>query len=282
MNVITELRYAYLTLAEAGCETPQLDARLLMSEVLGRDEVFLIAHGEYELTAEQQNRFRKLAAERAAHKPIAYLINRREFMGLNFFVDERVLIPRPDTEILCEAALSDIRQAAGAIRLLDCCCGSGCIGLSILNYADNVTAVLSDISPEALAVAKINSEQLGLSERADLVCSDLLSDVAGSFDIIVSNPPYIESGEIDSLAPEISEYEPVIALDGGLSGLAVYTRLAAQAKGRLNHGGRIYLEIGSTQAEAVSGILASEGFSDIGVISDYAGLDRVVRARFGG
>lgn len=226
-------------------------------------------------------------------------------MGLEFAVDGHVLVPRQDTEVLVEEALRNLHDG---MRILDMCTGSGCILISLLHYSNDCRGVGADISGEALAVARGNAERLlGASAcawmrdgtevldgcGADFACaedrqgrisfieSDLFHGIEGRFDIIVSNPPYIRSGEIPGLMPEVREHEPVLALDGGEDGLDFYRRILEGCRAHLCGGGMLFLEIGYDQGEAVSGLLEEAGFLEVAVVKDYAGLDRVVWGTLG-
>ena len=192
-------------------------------------------------------------------------------MGLEFLVDENVLIPRQDTEILVEEVLRELTDGS---RILDLCTGSGCILLSLLHYSNDCVGVGSDISEEALCVARKNAERLGI--RADFLCGDLFERVGGRYDFIVSNPPYIASGEIRKLMEEVRLHEPLSALDGHEDGLFFYRRIIGECPDYLVRGGSLYLEIGWDQGGAVKALMEEAGFHEVRVTKDYAGLDRVV------
>ena len=195
-------------------------------------------------------------------------------MGLEFDVNEHVLIPRQDTEILVEEALRELRDG---MDILDMCTGSGCILISLLRYSNDCTGLGVDISEEALAVAEGNARKLLAPDcQARFIKSDLFGEVDGMYDMIVSNPPYIPSGVIDSLMPEVREHEPLGALDGREDGLWFYRRITGECRKYLKPGGMLFYEIGYDQGASVSEILSGEGFGEIQVTKDYAGLDRVV------
>ena len=293
-------------LEAAGVPEAELDARLLLEWVCGTDRNDLLAHGDRERSAGEQEEYERLIAGRKGRIPLQHLTGVQAFMGLEFAVDGHVLVPRQDTEVLVEEALRNLHDG---MRILDMCTGSGCILISLLHYSNDCRGVGADISGEALAVARGNAERLlGASAcawmrdgtevldgcgaddppcaedrqgRISLIESDLFDGIEGRFDIIVSNPPYIRSGEIPGLMPEVREHEPVLALDGGEDGLDFYRRILEGCRAHLCGGGMLFLEIGYDQGEAVSGLLEEAGFLEVAVVKDYAGLDRVVCGTLG-
>lgn len=258
-------------LAAAGIEEAALDARLLLEYICHTDRNTLLAHGDSARSDLEEQFYRMVIARRAQRIPLQHITGQQEFMGLVFKVNEHVLIPRQDTELLVEEAM---RYLGDGMRILDVCTGSGCILLSLLKYSNECMGMGVDISEEALAVAGENARLLGL--RADFRRSDLFDAVEGRFDMIVSNPPYIETAVIPTLMPEVREHEPVLALDGREDGLYFYRRITEQCGAYLARGGRLFFEIGYNQGEAVSGLMKAAGFSEVEVVKDYAGLDRVV------
>ena len=215
-----------------------------------------------------------LAKRRALGEPIQYILGSAEFMSLEFKVDPHTLIPRSDTETLVEMAIS--RVGNRAVRILDVGTGSGCIGISVAHYCRNARVTLLDISREALTVAEENAVSNGVIERVDVTQTDIMSEIPeGKFDMILSNPPYIESDVIPTLECEVKDHEPLSALDGGADGLMFYRRITGIIPYILNKGGYLIFEIGYNQAEAVSEIM-SENCRDIQIIKDLAGNDRVV------
>lgn len=263
-------------LGEAGIEEAELDARLLLEFVCGTDRNTLLAHGEREISTEEYGRYRELVGERAAHVPLQHLTGEQDFMGLTFQVNEDVLVPRQDTEVLVEEVM---RHLHDGMRILDLCTGSGCILLSLLHYSNDCEGVGVDLSERALAVARENQERLRVERpemKARFLEGDLFAGLEERFDIIVSNPPYIKTDVIDTLMPEVREHEPVMALDGGADGLAFYRRIAGDAGAYLNGGGMLFFEIGCEQAEDVRSIMEAAGFREVEVVKDFAGLDRVV------
>ena len=274
MNYTEAFLMGMQKLKEAQIGEAQLDARLLLEEVCGTDHNTLLCHGDREVSEAEEEKYRRALEQRAVHVPLQHLLGYQDFMGLRFQVNEYVLIPRQDTEILVEEAM---RYLHDGMRILDLCTGSGCILLSLLHYSNDCEGVGVDISQEALQVAAQNAELLGI--KADFLKSDLYEKVTGKFDLLVSNPPYIERAIIPTLMEEVREYDPYIALDGGEDGLDFYRRIIGGAQDYLKRGGQILMEIGSGQAKAVSELLREAGFKEIDVCRDFAGLDRVVSGR---
>ncbi len=282
-------------LKAAGIEEAELDARLLLEHVCGTDRNTLLAHGETEVSAGDEALYRELIEKRSGRIPLQQLTGRQEFMGLEFAVDEHVLIPRQDTEILVEEVLQNLHDG---MRVLDLCTGSGCILISLLHYSNNCEGTGTDISGEALKIAAANAERLlgekvlcgqgaeasaeepdawnGAGVKVRFVQGDLFEGAEGKFDVIVSNPPYIQSGVIETLMPEVRDHEPREALDGGEDGLLFYRRIVAESRACLMRGGMLFFEIGYDQGEAVSRLMEQAGFLDVQVKKDYGGMDRVV------
>ena len=249
----------------------KIDAWLLLEKVCRIDRSFYYLHMEEELSEEQVHEYEIALKKRAERVPLQYIVGETEFMGLRFKVNSNVLIPRQDTETLVEEALKVVEPG---MRVLDMCTGSGCIIISILHNAGDVTGMAVDISKQALNVAKENAkmnEVAVLFER-----SDMFDNVTGTFDVIVSNPPYIPTEVIPKLMPEVRDFEPMDALDGKEDGLYFYRRIADECKKYLNPGGKILVEIGYDQGEAVSELFRQAGLSDVRVIRDLAKNDRVV------
>lgn len=287
-------------LSEADIAEAALDSRLLLEFICGTDRSTLYAHPEMPVSENDCDKYLRLVKMRAKHVPLSHLTGSRDFMGLTFAVNEHVLIPRQDTEILVEEAM---RFTDDGMRVLDVCTGSGCIILSLMNYKNNLEAVGIDISAEALEVARENARLL--ADRSSCGDAERENELKGSvkfyqgdlyealgdkqadgtrgsapkFDIIVSNPPYIRDDVIPTLMPEVRDFDPYIALSGGRDGLDFYRRIIEEAPNYLSREGRIFLEIGHDQADEVSKLLADAGFTDIRIVKDYAGLDRVACAR---
>ncbi len=269
------------TLTKAGIEEAALDARLLLEYICGTNRNDLLVHGDREVEAQQVKAYEQVLARRAERIPLQHITGKQEFMGLEFQVSDKVLIPRQDTEILVEEVLRELHDG---MRILDMCTGSGCILLSLLHYSNDCVGVGADVSGDALEIAAMNGATLSESREMsyEFVQSDLFANVEGCFDMIVSNPPYICTDVIATLMPEVREHEPMLALDGMADGLFFYRRIIEDSREHLNRGGRLYFEIGYDQAVSVSELLAAAGFADINVVKDYAGLDRVVYATYPG
>ncbi|MBD5549948.1 MAG: peptide chain release factor N(5)-glutamine methyltransferase [Lachnospiraceae bacterium] len=259
-------------LKKAGIEEASLDARLLLEEVCGTDRTALYVHGEKELTGQQEKEYLEKIRLRAERIPLQHILGKTEFMGLTFLVNRDVLCPRPDTEILVEEVMKYLHDG---MRILDIGTGSGCILLSLLHYSNDCQGVGADISESALRTAKGNAERLS-AEQVCFVESNLFEHVEGQFEIIVSNPPYIKSSDIEDLMPEVKDHDPRSALDGGEDGLFFYRKITGRAKEHLPGGGMLFYEIGCEQGKAVSGIMEEQGFRDIQIVKDFSGLDRVV------
>ncbi len=263
-------------LVNAGICDYAIDSRLLLEYVCSTDRNYLLAHGDNEVDSEKESEYLELIEKRCKHIPLQHLTKEQEFMGLRFMVNENVLIPRQDTECLVEEVMCDMGDG---LRVLDMCTGSGCIIISLSKYKNDYEAVGVDVSEKALEVARKNA---ALNEvKVDFVLSDLFAglDINNKFDVIVSNPPYIESDVVDTLMPEVKDYEPRMALDGDSDGLKYYRLITEEAACYLNPGGSLYYEIGYNQAEAVKNIMEKSGFTDVCVVKDLAGLDRVVKGR---
>lgn len=271
-------------LGRAGVPEAGLDARLLAEFVCGRDQNGLFVHGEDLVEPKEQETFFALLEKRSRRIPLQYLTGIQCFMGLDFAVTPQVLIPRQDTEILAEEVL---RHLHDGMRVLDLCTGSGCILISLLRYTNGCRGLGADISGEALAVARHNAGRLlggglaGEEKEARFVESDLYENVEGTFDVIVSNPPYIPTAHIDDLMPEVRDYEPRQALDGGKDGLLFYRGILDGCRRYLAGGGMLFLEIGFDQGKAVRGLMEKAGFCEVQVVKDYGGLDRVAYGTLG-
>ena len=264
------------TLQAAGIEETALDARLLLEAVCGTDRNDLLVHGEQQVAPEAEEKYLNWIRQRAEHIPLQQLTGEQGFMGLTFNVNEHVLIPRQDTEILVEEVLKELHDG---MRVLDMCTGSGCILLSLLHYSNDCEGLGVDLSAEALEVAGRNVLKVLTPEKAEhahFLQSDLFEKVEGKFEIIVSNPPYIASAEVEKLMPEVRDHEPRMALDGTEDGLHFYRRIIEEAGKHLVSSGMLFFEIGYDQGQAVSELMRTEGYCDVQVVQDYAGLDRVV------
>jgi len=252
--------------------TSRLDARLIVSKAMGADADYLIIHGHDKISEETVTAALDLTEQRLSHKPMAYILNKCEFMSLDFHIDENVLIPRPDTECVVEQVIKTARKGA---RILDIGTGSGCIAVSLAKYIPDARVTAVDISPAALSIARENAR--ANSVTVDFAEKDILREFpSGVFDIIVSNPPYIKAEEIQTLAPNVRDYEPYAALCGGDDGLAFYKRIIASAKEHLESDGILVFELGHDQYEEVCALAAQHGFTDATPIYDLAGIKRGV------
>lgn len=271
-------------LEQAGVPEADLDAWYLLEYVTGISRTAFYADPDKEVPKAQKEQYEDCLKKRIRRIPLQHITGEQEFMGLNFRVNEHVLIPRQDTETLVEQALDLLKakaapRAEGKYRFLDMCTGSGCILLSMLFHARYPAAGIgADISEKALAVARDNADALGM--KADFIQGDLFENVKGKFSMILSNPPYIPSAVIETLQEEVRLHDPREALDGKEDGLYFYRRIVKESREYLLAGGYLLLEIGHDQAEEVSGLMHQAGYSDIRVKKDLAGLDRVVYGRY--
>lgn len=255
----------------AGIADVKTDAWLLLEMVCKIDRNFYYMHMDEDISEEELREYEIAVKKRAEHIPLQYIIGETEFMGLKFKVNSSVLVPRQDTETLVEEAL---KVVSPGMKVLDMCTGSGCIIVSILHNVSKVEGYAVDISKQALNVAKENAKLNEVSVLFER--SDLFDNVTGTFDVIVSNPPYIPTEEIEKLMPEVKAFEPMEALDGKEDGLYFYRRIVKKCGDYLNPGGHILFEIGYDQGEAVSALLKASGFAMVKVIKDLSGNDRVV------
>lgn len=269
------------TLKQAGIEEPEADARLLVAHALKLDRAALTAHGERALTPDQIQTIAALAARRLKREPVSRIFGSKEFWSLTLAVTEAVLVPRPETETVVEAAL-DIVDRDGTrmerLRILDIGTGSGAIVLALLSELPNATGTATDISAAALDIARGNAERLGLLPRATFMVCNIADSVSGAFDLIVSNPPYIAHDDIAGLPPEVREYDPALALDGGSDGLDAYRAIADAACRLLAPGGWLIVELGAGQEAAVAKLFAKTGLSVCPARHDLAGIPRALCA----
>jgi release factor glutamine methyltransferase len=271
------LTWAAEDLKRRGNETARLDAELLLSRVLGLNRVGLIMHSERPLQPAELDRFRELFKRRRSGEPVAYLLGEREFYGHLLRVDARALIPRPDTERLVEVALERTRARSMRGAALDLCTGSGCVAIAFARARPTWSVTASDVSAEALAVARHNAHRTGAVRNLELLEGALFAPVAGRrFDLVTANPPYIPSGEIAGLPVDVRGFEPLLALDGGPDGLDLVRQIAAQAPRHLTPGGLLALEIGADQGPSATAILEQAGYSAVELALDLGGRARVV------
>ena len=283
MNIKELLNRSDQFLAEQGIESSRLDAEVLMADLLDMERINLYVKYDYPLKSTELDTYRQMIKQRAKRIPTAYITEKKEFMSLEFKVVEGVLIPRPETENLVEAVIEYCRQnELQSPQIIDVGTGSGAIAVSLAHYLSEAKVVGVDLSPQALKIACHNMEKYELSERMNILKSDLLKQFIkreiGGIDIIVSNPPYISESEMEELPPEVKK-EPKTALKAGEDGLDYYRRLIPEAEKVLINGGRIFLEIGYQQAEAVKDLFGGN-WSDIEVKKDYSENDRIVSAVF--
>ncbi len=259
---------AVFRLKEAGCDTPALDARLLLESATGLTRETLILDPAREVGTAEAERFRELIRRRADREPVSRIIGAREFYGRRFRVTPAVLDPRPDTETLVEAALKRMPPSA---RVLDLGTGSGAIIVTLLAERSDATGLATDISSEALAVARENAAALGVAERLAFLEAPWFDGIGERFDLVVSNPPYIPRADIAALSADVRNFDPLLALVGGSDGLDPYRAIAAGAAARLKPGGSVAVEIGAGQADSVEGIFAASGFRQLGRHRDLGG-----------
>ena len=269
-------------LRDAGVEADTLEAALLVAAAADKDYAKLMADLRLYTSPEVETRVEELARRRLAGEPVAYITGSWSFCGLEFTVNEAVLIPRSDTEVLVEAALNLSGNRDSELRILDLCTGSGCIGCALAHFLPQSHVVLADFSEDALRVAKENVQRCGLGTRAVCIEADALtlpSPRLGSFDLIVCNPPYIPTAEIAALDPDVSEHEPHLALDGGDDGLKFYRAVLGGWKSLLRQSGWLLFEVGETQADEVEKLMRLASLRSIGRAKDSGGYDRVVYGR---
>ncbi len=268
-----ELQRGRKFLKDNGIEEADVDAWHLLSHVLEIDRAYFFIHRDEKMPEDKIETYQELLNERVKNIPVQYITGKQEFMGLEFQVNENVLIPRQDTEILVEEVL----KVCHGKTVLDLCTGSGCIIISLAKLGKVKEATASDISYKALEVARLNAINHNVS--INFIESDLFEKIDGEYDIIVSNPPYISSKDMEDLMAEVKDYEPRLALDGSDDGLLYYRRIVKVARRHLKDNGLIFFEIGYNQGEEVQDLLRREGFVDISLYKDLAGLDRLVSGR---
>jgi len=280
-NNITELlAHGKKLLREKGISSSSLDCDLLMMNVCNFTKVQLFTETDYTLSDDQASKFFDMLLRRSKFEPIQYILNKCEFMSLDFYVDENILIPRPDTEILVEEAISVIKNN-NCSNILEVGTGSGCIAISIAHYCNNVNVHAVDISENALSVAKRNA--LSNCVNVNFNLGDIFSSsqaLHGELDLIISNPPYIKRDSIKHLPDNVKNYEPLLALDGGTDGLDFYKRIAKESIPFFKNRGFLLFEIGYEQSEDVSTILESNGYKNIETKKDLANLNRIVYGEY--
>lgn len=284
LTVADALREASEALRDSGVAEPRREAVSLLSHALGRDRAFLITHSDESLTTEQLHSYRSLAERRAAGEPFQYITGTQEFYGLDFEVNENVLIPRPETELLVETALELLKETRSPF-VCDVGTGSGCIAVSLLHARQDARAVALDVSPAALEVAARNAARNGVADRIDFLVSDCFDALASNehadarFDLVASNPPYIAEDDIEGLQREVREHEPRVALTPGGDGLSVIRRLVSESPRHLRPGGHLLVEIGFDQHERVAALLDPRVWTLLDIHFDLQGIPRTVALR---
>ena len=275
MNPRELIRASAVRFRNAGIPDPETDASLLLSHLTGKPPLMLRLDTDTQLSPEMIRTYKVLSSKRLSRIPLQYLLEEAPFCGRMFHVDQSVLIPRPETELLCRWALDELQNTFSPC-VLDLCCGSGCIGLTIKAERNDADVILSDLSETALKTSKDNAERFSLSVSFHL--GDLFLGLPETlFDMIVCNPPYIPSGLCDELQAEV-RYEPRMALDGGEDGLLLYRKIVSEAVSFLKPGGKLLLELGTGEADAVSDLLYDSGFRKQVIRNDIAGIQRMILA----
>ncbi len=275
MKLETALKEAYQKLSNNKIKTALLDSELLLANSIKKSREFIILNSNYDITKKEYNYFQEMVLQRFKGKPIAYLINKKFFWKYDFFINDKVLIPRPDTEIIIEQVLKIYRKR-NKINFLDIGFGSGCILLSILKEKKNFMATGVDISNEALKVCKINAYKLGVKNRVKLFKSDIDKFSQGKYDLIISNPPYIKNLDLRYLEKNVVKYEPKLALDGGLDGISEIRKTIKKSSELIKKGGKLILEIAYNQKKEVKELLRKNSFYINSVLKDLANNDRCI------
>ena len=276
LNHIIQRATKFLT--ENKIDNARLDAEILLAHVLNENRIYIYINSELTLNEQQCKIYNSFIKRRAKHEPLAYIIGHKEFMNLDFIVTDEVLIPRPETEILVEETVERLKKFSDMLNIADIGIGSGAIGISILKLLINAHLDAVDISTSAIEIAKLNAVNHYVEDRINFHIGNLLSPLTGKkFNAIVSNPPYIPNFVIDSLQPEISNYEPRIALDGGADGLKFYRQLINDSPNLLIDGGFLAVEIGINQSNEIKNLIKNnEHFNHVEIINDLAGIERVM------
>jgi release factor glutamine methyltransferase len=275
-TVIKILRWSTDYFVGKGVESARLDAELMLADTLGLDRVGLYVNFDRPLAHDELTNYRAKVQRRALREPVQYILGGCEFWSLELNVSPAVLIPRADTEVLVEEALSHL---AGPAHLLDVGTGSGALAIALAHERPDIRVDALDCSTEALTVAASNAAKHSLQERIAFLSGDLAELPVGPYDMVVSNPPYIPTADWQELMPEVHDFEPRLALDGGADGLEAYRQLARQSAAVLKPGGWLLVEVGIDQADAVGALFVSAGLQDVGQRDDYAGIPRVVMGR---
>lgn len=279
MTIADAIKSGAETLRNSSVASPERESMLLLRHVLKCDAAFVYSHPEQRLSAIESILFKAVIKRRAAHEPFQYISGVQQFYGIDFAVTPDVLIPRPETEILVEAAINELKDSDG-VRFCEIGVGSGCISISILVNLPNSTAVAIDVSTGALEIAAKNAETHRVSARLELVRSHVFESLDdGAFDMIVSNPPYVPEHEIETLQAEVRSFEPHLALAGGVDGLVIIKRIVADGPKFLKENGLLLLEIGWDQSEAVDRLFDRTLWPTVEFIPDLQGIPRIIKAR---
>jgi release factor glutamine methyltransferase len=282
-SVSEAIRLVAQAFRPAGIEEADADARLLIGHALHLNRTRLIAQSDRILEAREIATMSVLAARRLKHEPVSRILGQKEFWSLALAVTPDVLVPRPETETIVEAALDYVVRGGlrmERLRILDIGTGSGALLLALLHELPHATGIGTDVSEAALQVAQTNAAKFGFGTRCNFVACDIASHIQGSFDLVISNPPYVVHDEIATLAPEVREYDPMVALDGGDDGLTAYRAIAADAERLLAPGGRLFVELGAGQEAAVRALFTNAGLTVGTARKDLAGIPRVLGAGF--
>ena len=272
-------------LSTAGITNARLDAEVLLSHIILKDRVWLITHRDDVLADNHQRAFEDAIQRRTRREPLQHIIGNQEFWGLEFIVSPDVLIPRPETEFIIEAALAIVQDRNTPVRIIDLCTGSGCIAVSLAKELTAARVIATDASEKALTVARENTRRHGVSEHIRFLLGDLFEpleelDIRGQIDIIVSNPPYVQAGDLSTLQPEVRDYEPEMALIAGPGGTEIAKRIIQLAPVYLKKNGTLIMEMGLGQAEALTRMVEATGaYGDRELLKDLAGIERVIIAR---
>jgi len=273
------LKNAKLLLKNKGIDTYSIDSEVLLMHTIGFNKVELFTKDDYLLKDEEIKKYNELISKRILFEPVQYLTGKCEFMSIDFVVNKNTLIPRPDTEIVVENAIEFINKN-NYKNIIDIGTGCGAIAISIAKYCSNTAVTAVDISEYALDTAKQNALNNNVYDKIKFVKSNIFSNINDKYDVIISNPPYIESNIVQTLEPQVKNFEPIVALDGGKDGLYFYNKISNNAYKYIKNGGMIFFEIGYNQANSVFNILAKNNFKDIKIIKDLSDNNRVVFARY--
>ncbi len=285
VTFIEAINRAASRLAAAGISTARLDAEVLLCNTTGRDRAWLLAHIQEEIGDEPRKTFEQAVERRGRREPLQYIVGRQEFWGLEFTVTPEVLSPRPETELIIESAVRAVTDRSKPLRIVDLCTGSGCIAVALAKEFSQARILATDISSQAISVARINARRHDVADRIRLFEGDLFGpleelDINCRVDIIVSNPPYVPSGEFDTLQPEVRDYEPRPALLAGPEGIEVHRRIIDEAPGFLKRHGQLIMEMGLGQADSLAQLIRQrQDYASFEILKDLAGIDRVIVAK---